>query len=410
MTDIYSVEGVTRYIRQLLEDDPPLNDIWVEGEVSNMKAANSGHWYFTIKDSQAALKCVMFKSNVSQQIIEPHDGDTLRVHGRISVYTQRGEYQLYADQVQMSGGIGDLYQRFEALKAQLLAEGLFEADRKRPLPLFPQKIGIVTSPDAAAFRDVQNVLARRFPLGELILSPTLVQGAEAPAQIVRALHRLIHHTEVDVILMVRGGGSIEDLWAFNDEALAYAIAECPIPIVTGVGHETDFTIADFVADGRAPTPSAAAEIVTPNLGELRAQLTILQDAVPEMVQQHISQQRQALLTSDDRLTMLSPQRYIAEMRQRLDDLSERFAYQTHAQLVRLRDRLHSHQQQVHAHSPDAVLQRGYAIVTRSEDGTIIQQMQDVHIGEGVTIQWQDGEHAARIEDKNTHGHYKRTLF
>ncbi|MEL6307037.1 MAG: exodeoxyribonuclease VII large subunit, partial [Chloroflexota bacterium] len=241
MSNIYSVEGVTAYIRGLLERDPPLRDLWVQGEVSNFKAANSGHWYFTVKDKNAALKCVMFRNSASRQSMQPRDGEEIRIHGRISVYDQRGEYQLYADELQPAGGIGDLYQRFEQLKAQLQSEGLFEPERKQALPVFPLRIGVVTSPDAAAFQDVRNVLSRRFPLAEIILSPTLVQGVDAPRLIVKAIERLNAHNACDVILLVRGGGSIEDLWSFNDESVARAIVASDLPIISGVGHETDFT-------------------------------------------------------------------------------------------------------------------------------------------------------------------------
>lgn len=410
MNDIYSVEGVTAYIRALFESDPPLQDMWVQGEVSNMKAAASGHWYFTIKDSKAALKCVMFRNSVAKQIIEPRDGEEIRVHGRISVYEQRGEYQLYADEVQPAGGIGDLYQRFEQLKAQLQDEGLFDERRKQPLPPFPLRIGVVTSPDAAAFRDVQNVLARRFPLAEVILSPTLVQGHEAPALIVRAIHLLNQYDVADVILLVRGGGSIEDLWAFNDETVARTVADSRIPIVSGVGHETDFTIADFVSDFRAPTPSAAAEVATPDSADMRLELSRKVETMRRLVSDTIAERQSDLNLIERNLQSASPLRYIQEMRQRVDDISERMSYQTKRNLALLQERLETRRKALDNASPDNLLKRGYAIVTRSEDGKMITSTKDAPVGSGITIKLQDGEIAARIEDKDSHGNYKRTLF
>ncbi|MEL7236277.1 MAG: exodeoxyribonuclease VII large subunit, partial [Chloroflexota bacterium] len=264
MPEIYPIAEITAHIRYLLETDTVLQDVWVQGEVSNMKRAASGHWYFTLKDSASQLRCVMWRSDASRQLVVPENGDSIIVHGRVSVYDQRGDYQLYADFIR-AAGVGDLYAQFEQLKMKLDAEGLFAAEHKKPLPVFPLRIGVVTSPDAAGYQDVLDVLRRRFPLADVTLSPTLVQGAEAPPLIADAIHRLDASGKVDVILVVRGGGSIEDLWAFNDEQVARAAFEAVTPLVSGVGHETDFTIIDFVADQRAPTPSAAAELVSPDV-------------------------------------------------------------------------------------------------------------------------------------------------
>ncbi|MGB7341386.1 MAG: exodeoxyribonuclease VII large subunit [Phototrophicaceae bacterium] len=410
MTDIFSVEGVNAYIRALFDTDPPLQDLWVQGEVSNMKAAASGHWYFTIKDSKSALKCVMFRNNASQQIIEPHDGEEIRVHGRVSVYEQRGEYQLYADEVQPAGGIGNLYQRFEALKAQLQAEGLFEQSHKQALPIFPLRIGVVTSPDAAAFQDVQNVLKRRFPLADIILSPTLVQGYEAPPLIVRALNNLNKYQACDVILLVRGGGSIEDLWAFNDEAVARAIVASQIPVISGVGHETDFTIADFVSDYRAPTPSAAAEVATPQIDDFRQDLARKQSQIIRLTNEHITERRADIALMHGQLQSASPVRYIQDMRQRIDELSERIDTHNQRKLALLHERLLARRKALDNAHPDTLLKRGYAIVTQSDDGTAVTSIKGIKTGTGITIKLQDGELTARIEDKDTHGQYKRTLI
>jgi exodeoxyribonuclease VII large subunit len=410
MSDIFSVEGITAYIRELFDSDPPLQDIWVRGEVSNMRAAASGHWYFTIKDEKSQLKCVMFRNNTQRQFVEPRDGEAIQVHGRISIYEQRGEYQLYADEVQPAGGIGDLYLRFEQLKARLQDEGLFDAERKRDLPVFPLRIGVVTSPDAAAFRDIQNVLSRRFPLAEVILSPTLVQGSEAPPMIVQAIERLNLHQAADVILVCRGGGSIEDLWSFNDEQVARAIANSAIPIVSGVGHETDFTIADFVADFRAPTPSAAAEVATPNMDDLSYDLERLRDDMQRFMEDMLSERQSELDRQRRTLTMVSPQRTIHDMQQRVDERLERMVTQEKQYLSLLGERLESRLKSLETANPDALLQRGYAIVIRSEDGKTVTREKDAPPGTGISIRLKDGELKARVEDKDSHGQYKRTLF
>jgi exodeoxyribonuclease VII large subunit len=410
MSEVYTVEGVTAYIRDLLDTDPPLQDIWIRGEVSNMKRAASGHWYFTIKDNYAQLRCVMFRNSAEKQVIEPKDGEAVKVHGRISVYEQRGEYQLYADEVQPAGGIGDLYLRFEELKRRLEAEGLFAAERKRSLPTFPLRIGVVTSPDAAAFRDIQNVLSRRFPLAQIILSPTLVQGSEAPPLIVQAIERLNQYKAADVILVCRGGGSIEDLWAFNDEQVARTLANSVIPTVSGVGHETDFTIVDFVADVRAPTPSAAAEIATPNSADLQLDIDYLSDELQRHTDITIADNRAALDRANRTLSHTSPERILREYRLRVDDISERIHNQQMRHLALLRERLQGRTKALHNANPEALLQRGYAIVTHTTDGTLITDANDVPPGTAISIRLKTGELKARVEDKDSHEQYKRTLF
>jgi exodeoxyribonuclease VII large subunit len=264
----WNVSELTQYIKELLEDDPPLQDVWLSGEISNFSRSAAGHIYFTLKDAGAALSCVMWRSVATGLTWRPKQGDAALAHGHISLYSVRGTYQLYVDQLKPAG-LGDLHAQYEELKDRLRNEGLFDDERKQRLPSFPKAIGIVTSPGAAALRDVLNVLRRRYPLVQVVLAPTLVQGAQAPPQIVAALQSLDTRDDIDVILVVRGGGSLEELWAFNDERVARAIADCRHPVVSGVGHETDFTIADFVADRRAPTPSVAAELVVPDQAELR---------------------------------------------------------------------------------------------------------------------------------------------
>ncbi len=409
MVEAYSVTELTAYIRQVFETDPALQDVWVQGEISNMTRASSGHWYFTIKDGGAQLKCAMWRSSVERQSFVPQNGDEIAAHGRISVYDPRGEYQLYADRVRPVG-LGDLYQQFEQLKHKLEAEGLFDQERKRPLPDFPRQIGVVTSPEAAAFQDIQNVLRRRFPLAQLILSPTLVQGADAPPQIVAALERLNTYTQVDVILLIRGGGSIEDLWAFNDERVARAVAASRIPVVTGVGHETDTTIVDFVSDLRAPTPSAAAEQITPNIEDLRLTLRERDSRMAGLIRDDLAARQADLTVAQRSLGHLSPLNRIRNLRQRVDDWNARLATRQAARLHLLRERLDSRTAALHAANPQSILARGYAIVSVSEDGHRLSGAAGVKPGTGVTIQFHDGDLKARVEDKDTHERYKRTLF
>jgi exodeoxyribonuclease VII large subunit len=267
----YTVSEITSRIRSLLEQEPLLQSLWIEGEISNFSRASSGHIYLTLKDAGAQLNAVIWRSQVMEMSYLPHSGDQVIAHGRIGVYEQSGRYQLYIDRIRQAGR-GSIYEEFERLKARLEAEGLFSEALKKPLPPYPKWIGVVTSPNAAALRDVLHVLERRYPLVKVMLSPTLVQGEAAPRNIIQAIDALNTRDEIDVILLVRGGGSLEDLWAFNDEAVARAVAASRLPIISGIGHETDFSLADFAADRRAPTPTAAAVIATPDIIELQTGL------------------------------------------------------------------------------------------------------------------------------------------
>ncbi len=409
MFSALSVTELTVHIRAVLENDPVLWDISVQGEVSNMTRASSGHWYFTLKDSAAQLKCVMWRSSVERQSYTPQNGDAIVVHGRIGVYEATGMYQLYADSVR-AAGMGDLYEQLEKLKNKLRAEGLFEPERKRPLPPYPRQIGVVTSAEAAAFQDIQKVLRRRFPLVELILSHCLVQGSEAPAQIVRAIERLNEYTDVDVIMVIRGGGSIEDLWAINDENVARAIANSRIPVITGVGHETDHTLVDDVADERAPTPSAAAEMLTPNIDDLRANLRSATDYTISLMSDKLVGLRSNITVAQRTLGHVSPASRIRNLRQRVDDWSTRLIGQQRQRIIRLRERVEARDAALRAANPQAIMARGYAIVSLSEDGQRLASAAGVKAGTGITVQFHDGELKARVEDKDTHERYKRTLF
>lgn len=393
---VYTISEVTTVIRQLIESAEPLQAVRVQGEVSNMKRYSSGHWYFTLKDGGAQLKCVMWRSNADKQRYKPEDGDQVEARGNIGVYDAQGVYQLYAESLKPVG-MGDLYRQFEELKARLDAEGLFDPARKRPLPAFPRQIGVVTSPQAAAFQDIQNVLRRRFPLAEIILSPTPVQGADAPPQIAAALERLNQYTQVDVILLIRGGGSIEDLWAFNDEGVARAVAASRIPVVTGVGHEIDFTMVDFVADQRAPTPSAAAEIATPNLDDLRYNTRALTTALDSLMMARLADLKGQVIVTSRTLGHLSPVGRIRTLRQRVDDLTERAGTAQSALLRLHRERLTGQARALEAANPAAILKRGYAIVRRSSDSTPVTRAADAAPDTTLTIQFHDGEIKVRTD-------------
>jgi exodeoxyribonuclease VII large subunit len=386
----YTVSEITARIKGWLERDRVLQDLWLAGEVSNWKRSPAGHIYFTLKDEQASIRCVMWRSSAQRAAYLPTgDGEAVLAHGNVSVYEPQGQYQFYADELQPVG-LGSLYARFEQLKARLQAEGLFDAARKRPLPAFPRRIGVVTSPTGAVLRDILNVLRRRCPLVEVIVAPTLVQGADAPAQIVRALRAVAGVPEVDVILLARGGGSLEDLWAFNDEAVARAIVAAPVPVVCGVGHETDFTIADFAADLRAPTPSAAAELATPDSAALRRQVVDLQGDLAAVCAGLIAGRRRALQAEVRALRQLSPHARIIRQRQRVDELTHAAARSLQHRLTLQRERLHGLQLRMAALNPAATLARGYAIVRRHADGRIVRHVAQVSPGDRLAVQVSDG--------------------
>ncbi len=393
-SEIWTVAGLTAYIREMFEIDYRLQDVEISGEISNFTRARSGHLYFTLKDAEAQLKCVMWRSAAEKLRFAPGDGDAVVAGGRISVYEASGVYQLYADTLQPAGR-GDLALAFERLKQRLADEGLFDPAQKIAIPAAPKKIGIVTSADAAALRDILNVLNRRYPLVSVLIAPTLVQGDEAPAQIVRALQWLDGRSDIDTIIMARGGGSVEDLWAFNDERVARAIFAAEHPIITGVGHEIDFTIADFVADQRAPTPSAAAEIAVPDIEEILALVRGLQAAmVPEM-QALIQQKRWQLQSLTRTLSSLSPRARLDNNRQRIDMLTGRLERATRTRLDRAQSRLNILHTGLTAVSPQATLARGYAIV-KDENGRLVKSTTSVHSGDKLRIQVADGAFPATV--------------
>jgi exodeoxyribonuclease VII large subunit len=383
------VTELTNYIREMFEVDFRLQDVEVEGELSNFVRARSGHLYFTLKDSNAQLKCVMWRSAADQLRFSPQDGDAVMARGRLSIYEAGGIYQLYAERLE-SAGRGSLALAFERLKQELAAEGLFDPAHKKVIPAFPRKIGIVTSADAAALRDILNVLRRRCPLVHVLIAPCLVQGREAPGQIVQSLRWLDGRDDIDTIIVARGGGSAEDLWAFNDEGVARAIYAARHPVIAGVGHETDFTIADFVADLRAPTPSAAAELAVPDLAEWQAALVERKLALAAEMQAIIQQGRRDVEVLVRALSHLSPRGRLDNNRQRVDGLHGRLAAAMQRRLDRQHAQLAIARASLSAVSPLATLARGYAIV-RQADGRVVTTAGLVTAGEPLQIQVKDGE-------------------
>jgi len=394
-TPQWTVSRLTFYIRKLLEDNEILKDVWVQGEVSNLSRPASGHVYFTLKDPSAALKCVMWKMSAARLSLPLQNGMEVEVHGKIGIYEVSGQYQLYADQIRPVGE-GALYQEFMRLKSMLEADGLFAPDRKRPIPIFPRRIGIVTSATAAALHDMLNTLRRRLPLVEVILAPSPVQGTEAPPALVKAIQSLVLQSP-DVIILARGGGSIEDLWAFNDERVVRAVAMSQVPIICGVGHETDFTLSDFAADLRAPTPTAAAELATQiTLLDLRGALQNYQNRLASSMLNLVTEKRAFFSSLIAQLRYTSPERRIESERQRVDELARR-AYSSLTHRFQLQStHVKGMQKRLAALSPQAVLARGYAVVTRKEDGTVVSRI--AQASDLMNVRVSDGEF--EVEKRN----------
>jgi len=394
-----TVSELTRYLRQLLESDDVLRTVWVQGEISNLSRPASGHIYFTLKDEGAALRCVIWRATAQALRVPLQNGLAVEAHGAISVYERDGQYQLYVQALRPAGA-GFLYQEFLRLKARLEADGLFDEGRKRPIPARPRAIGIVTSPTGAALQDMLNTLRRRYPLAEVWVAPAAVQGAEAPGELVRALRALNRLAQVDVILIGRGGGSLEDLWAFNDEAVVRAVAGSPQPVISGVGHETDFTLVDFAADVRAPTPTGAAVLATPDVADLRLALFETRQRLESISAAALLDERSRLVDAIHRLQRNSPLRRIQNDRQRLDQLAGR-NWRAAAHLLQLRRAaLHGAANHLQALNPLAVLQRGFAVVTRP-DGALIGRAAGVQPGERVHIRLADGQIDAHVDGVST---------
>ncbi|HEY8178197.1 MAG TPA: exodeoxyribonuclease VII large subunit [Candidatus Limnocylindria bacterium] len=390
---ILRVSDLNRRVRQLLDSDPSLADVWVEGEVSQPSFPPSGHCFFTLKDAQSQIRAVLFREELSAANVRPEHGMQVIVHGRLRAYEPQGVYQLYVTTLTPAGA-GDLHQRYEQLRAKLAADGLFDDARKRPLPRWPRRIGVVTSPVGVVWRDIANVLRRRYPLGELVLVPTNVQGADAARGIARALKRIYRHQGIDLVILARGGGSLEDLWSFNDESVVRAIAAAPIPIIVGVGHESDVTLADFAADVRAPTPSAAAEQAAPDVSQFPTILARLRDRAAAAMLASVTGRRRFLAEEDRALTRLAPD--VAAARQRAAELVDRGHRALTVQVGGARASLTAQADALRALSPAATLQRGYA-VARLADGTVVRDPSQAAVGDALSVTVARGTLATRVE-------------
>ncbi|MDY6943330.1 MAG: exodeoxyribonuclease VII large subunit [Pseudomonadota bacterium] len=442
---IFTVSALNREVRALLDRGLPVS--WVEGEISNFAAPSSGHWYFSLKDAKAQVRCAMFRQRNQAVQARPQNGAHVLIKARASLYEPRGEYQLIVEHLEPAGE-GALRQAYEALKRKLAAEGLFSPEHKKTLPPFPRRIGIITSPTGAAIRDILNVLKRRFPTIPLVLYPVAVQGDEAAPQIVRAIETATRRAECDVLIVGRGGGSLEDLWAFNEEIVARAIHACPIPVISAVGHEIDVTIADFVADVRAPTPSAAAEIAVPDAAEVSARVERLLSRLVTWQQHRMARHRDRLATLEARLRRCHPAQRLRQQSQRLDELEQRLARAMELTLERrrhrlsslatrlaattpthrlnmLRQRLERAQERLHRAmqlrlessqrrfhlaaralstvSPLATLERGYAIA-RTADGVVLRDSQQTQVGDPIHIRLAHGELDCEITQVRTEQH------
>jgi exodeoxyribonuclease VII large subunit len=391
---VYTVSDLTAQIKGTLQESFPR--LWVEGEISNLATPRSGHTYFTLKDDRCQIRAVMFKYVGRRLTIRLEHGMNVLVRAALSVYEPRGEYQLIVDYVEPRGA-GALQLAFEQLKARLAAEGLFEAEHKHPLPLFPRKIGVVTSGTGAAFRDILNVIGRRFANVHILLAPVRVQGAEAPGEIVRAIEMLNRLPDVDVLIVGRGGGSLEDLWAFNDEAVARSIFASRIPVIAAVGHEVDYTIADFVADLRAPTPSAAAELVVQNKENLRHTVSTLAARLTRAWDNLFLRLRERTRQAGQRLQ--DPRKRINELQQRLDDAQGRLVSTFRRYLERQRYQFATLAEKLQELSPLAILARGYAICRRADTLDTVKRASDVDVGDDVLVRVSEGEFRCEVRER-----------
>ena len=387
---ILSVSELNRMARELLEQSFPL--FWISGEISNLTRAASGHWYFSLKDQGAQVRCVMFRGRNAYLDWIPREGDKVEARAIVTLYEARGDFQLTIELLQRAG-LGTLYEAYEKLKAQLNAEGLFAAEHKQTIPPHPRQIGIVTSPDAAALRDVLATLRRRMPAVNVVIYPTPVQGKGAAALIAQAIRTADERAECDVLIVCRGGGSIEDLWQFNEEIVARAIHACHLPVISAVGHETDFTIADFVADARAPTPTAAAELTTPDRQALLRSLQLQREQLARAMQNRIQQRSQQLDYLGRRL--LSPMQQVEHRQQHLQQLQLRLTHAIDRQWQRQHQRLLGLQQSLSHLNPKAVLQRGYALVEKL-NGELVQDSGQLMPGEKVKLTLGHGSAQADI--------------
>lgn len=415
---VYSVSRLNREVRSLLETG--IGQLWVQGELSNLSRPASGHWYFSLKDRDAQIRCAMFRTRNTRTLFVPAEGQQVIARGRVSLYEPRGDYQLLVEQLE-DAGLGALQRAYDELRGRLAEEGLFAPERKRPLPAAPRRIGVITSPSGAAIRDILHILARRFPAAAVLVYSVPVQGAAAAPAIVAALDLASARAECDVLILARGGGTLEDLWAFNDERVARAIHRARLPVVTGIGHEIDFTIADFVADVRAPTPSGAAELVVPDVQAWLQRLAQLQARFAAAARRTLQSERAQLRALRQRLQSAHPGERLRSVGQRLEQLQERANFALQSRLARLHslsqrlDRLeerahftlqsrlaghvahlHSLGRALQAVSPLATLERGFAVITRSADGRLVTSAEQLAAGDTFDARLANGSLKASV--------------
>lgn len=432
---VLSVKDLNRYIRMKMEGDSRLSDVWIRGEISNFTHHSSGHMYFTLKDEGSRIRAIMFATHNQRLPFIPKEGSRVIARGNVSVYERDGQYQFYAFQMQPDG-IGSLYLAYEQLKSKLEEEGLFAAERKRPLPRYPKTIGVITSPTGAAVRDIMITIRRRYPQARAILYPVLVQGKGAASSIVKAIRTMNDMAEADVLIVGRGGGSLEELWAFNEEIVARAIYQSDIPVISAVGHETDFTIADFVADLRAATPTAAAELAVPSSAELRGQLVQRQRQLNQGLQQRLQRSRERLFSLQRSPVLVHPRRYMLQHAERLDMLSQRLQGNLKSRLSLVRQRqkslhqglirynprtqaefaarrkdqanrqlmnamqsimkskvsqLQTEMRHLDALSPLKIMSRGYSLVYDEAEQKLVKSIEEVQLGDLVNVRVSDGQ-------------------
>ena len=393
--NILSISELTREIKLTIESSFPV--VWVEGEISNFKLHSSGHMYFSLKDSGAQIPCVLWRTRARSLRFKPQDGMKVIASGAVTVYEKRGSYQLDVSKMQPAG-IGDLQLAFEQLKQKLMEEGLFNDEHKQNIPKFPERIGIVTSPTGAAIRDLMNVINRRFPGVEVILNPVRVQGDEAAQEIATAIDEFNEYGEIDVMIVGRGGGSLEDLWAFNEEIVARAIFRSRLPIISAVGHEVDYSISDFVADLRAPTPSAAAELVVPDKEDLKHRILILLRGIFDTIANRIEYYKERLISIEKSYGFRRPTDIVKQFQQRLDEvMNSIYRLQSH-RLELQTSKLNSLKQQLISLSPTSVLNRGYSICFRQKDDKVITNATDLNVNDKIRIQFHEGNVRGTVDD------------
>ncbi len=397
MNQKITVTQLNATISQLITNHEPLSHVLVEGELSNYKHHSSGHLYFSLKDDRSLVRCVMFRGQTRNINFKPVDGNKVIIKGHVGVYEKNGSYQVYVSEMTLHGA-GDLYLRFEQLKRQLSEKGLFEQQRKRKIPYLPSTIGIITSPTGAVINDITNVLNRRYPNYNAILYPSKVQGDDAHLTIINGIEYFNELTNVDVIILARGGGSIEDLWPFNEESLAYKIASSKIPIISAIGHETDFTIADFVSDLRAPTPSAAAELVLPNLDDIKIFIEDQSNRLLVSMNSVISKKQQLLVYYSDRPVMKRPDEYVNKLQQRIDQLDDQLNYHMKTQINSVEKNFVVLLGKMQSLSPLDTIKRGYAVI-ETEQKKLITSVKDVSKDDIIIAKMKDGTITSKVIDK-----------